>query len=144
MVTINMIAANTLEMEKLGEQFGANLAIGNIVCIDGTLGAGKTVFCKGVLKSLGYDGEVSSPSYAIVHPYDPPMTRIPVLHADLYRLNFEGELEETGLLDNLDDCILLVEWAKRSQEIMDRASHCIEISVAENMNRIIEIKNNHG
>jgi tRNA threonylcarbamoyladenosine biosynthesis protein TsaE len=143
MVAAIMIAANAADMEQLGQEFGAQLAVGNIVCIDGTLGAGKTVFCKGILKSLGYQGEVSSPSYAIVHPYDPPMTALPVLHADLYRLNSEDELEETGLLDDLDDCILLVEWAKQSQEILNRSSHQIQITVDANMNRIIEITNNH-
>ncbi len=105
---------NEMAMLRLGEQFAVNLKSGDWIAIDGPLGAGKTVFAKGVLRGLGYTGDVASPTYALVQYYDLPDVRIPVVHADLYRLETAAALEEVGLLDSADHCITLVEWAARA------------------------------
>ncbi len=101
-------------MRAFGEQLATRLKAGDWVAIDGPLGAGKTVLCAGILRGLGFAGEVASPSYAIVHHYDPPELSIAVAHADLYRLNDVDELDELGLADERDGRITLVEWAERS------------------------------
>ena len=84
-------------MRAFGERLAQGLKLGDWIAIDGPLGAGKTTLCKGILHGLGFDGEVASPSYAIVHQYEPPETSIAVAHADLYRLNNVGELKELGI-----------------------------------------------
>jgi tRNA threonylcarbamoyladenosine biosynthesis protein TsaE len=107
----------TLEDETATAEAGADLAklirAGDVVTLTGDLGAGKTTLVRGLLKALGHDGEVPSPSFAIVQPYedlDPP-----VWHADLYRLENSAELAELGL-DSLGDSVLVVEWPERAGE----------------------------
>jgi tRNA threonylcarbamoyladenosine biosynthesis protein TsaE len=107
----------TLEDETATAEACADLAklirAGDVVTLTGDLGAGKTTLVRGLLKALGHDGEVPSPSFAIVQPYedlDPP-----VWHADLYRLENSAELAELGL-DSLGDSVLVVEWPERAGE----------------------------
>ncbi len=139
-----MIAANESEMRAFGEQFAARLKPGDWVAIDGPLGAGKTVLCSGILYGLGFEGEVSSPSYAIVHKYDVPDVRIAVTHADLYRINNAEEIEELGLTDGRDDCITLIEWAKNGYGYLGIPTYNIEITPLSSGERQIEMKEEHG
>lgn len=99
------------------EAFGADLAPllrpGDVIALHGALGAGKTTLARGVLRGLGHDGDVPSPTFAIVQPYDPPAVSLPVAHVDLYRIEHSGELEELGLDDLLAVGALLIEWPER-------------------------------
>jgi tRNA threonylcarbamoyladenosine biosynthesis protein TsaE len=85
------------------EAFGAMLATlvqpGDVVTLEGTLGAGKTSVARGLLAALGLAGEAPSPSFAIVQPYEPPEVRFPVMHVDLYRIDDPAEIEELALDD---------------------------------------------
>ncbi len=95
------------QTEQLGESFAANLHSGDVVALRGELGAGKTAFARGILRALGWQGEVTSPTFTILNLYD---TTPPVAHFDVYRLN-EGELYNTGFYDYCGgSCITLVEW----------------------------------
>ncbi len=100
------------------EAFGAMLAErvrpGDVVTLEGTLGAGKTSVARGLLAALGLAGEAPSPSFAIVQPYEPPEVRFPVLHVDLYRIDDPAEIEELALDDARYDSLLLVEWPERA------------------------------
>jgi len=100
------------------EAFGALLADrvrpGDVITLEGTLGAGKTSVARGLLAALGLAGEAPSPSFAIVQPYEPPEVRIPVLHVDLYRIDGPAEIEELALDDARYDSLLLVEWPERA------------------------------
>jgi len=107
---------STSEPETLAiaADFAARLKAGDAVALRGTLGAGKTLFSRGVARALGYEGPVSSPSYALVHEYE---GRIPVYHMDLYRLAPGADWEEIGLAHYLDGHgICLVEWPERLPE----------------------------
>ena len=101
-------------MAQAGAALAAQLRAGDVVALSGPLGAGKTTLVRGVLAALGHQGEVPSPTFAIVQPYD--ATSLPVSHADLYRLQDPSELEELGLEDQLLDGALLVEWPERAGE----------------------------
>lgn len=101
-------------MLALGRGLAARLQRGDLVALSGDLGAGKTVLARGILKGLGYAGEVASPSYALVHPYDPPVVRLPVSHVDLYRLDDPAALEELGLDEARSYGALIVEWPDRA------------------------------
>jgi tRNA threonylcarbamoyladenosine biosynthesis protein TsaE len=104
-----------LEGADATEAFGARLAAalrpGDVVALYGDLGAGKTTMARGILRGLGFDGEVSSPTFPIVQPYDElPLS---VWHVDLYRIEDPSELEELALEDALDGGALLIEWPER-------------------------------
>jgi tRNA threonylcarbamoyladenosine biosynthesis protein TsaE len=94
-----------------GAALAARLRPGDVVTMTGDLGAGKTTLVRGLLHALGHDGEVPSPSFAIVQPYED--LEPPVWHADLYRVEDPAELAELGL-DSLGEEILIVEWPERA------------------------------
>lgn len=96
-----------------GRSLGTILQIGDVVALDGPLGAGKTLFTRGMLAGLGYMGDVPSPTFPIVIPYDPPAVRLPLTHADLYRIDDVAALHELGLEDARADGALVVEWPER-------------------------------
>jgi tRNA threonylcarbamoyladenosine biosynthesis protein TsaE len=108
-----MILADEQATADLGRALAMALRRGDVVTLSGPLGVGKTQFVRAILASLGHSGEVPSPTFAIVQPYeelDPP-----VWHADLYRVDDPGELDELGL-DSLEEAVLLVEWPERAGE----------------------------
>lgn len=112
----------------LGAQLAASLQPGDLVLLEGGLGAGKTALARAIIRSLAGDSrlDVPSPTFALVQPYETP--RGPVLHADLYRLGDPREVDELGLLDN-PDAIVLVEWAARSPEIVAAATLVVELEI---------------
>jgi tRNA threonylcarbamoyladenosine biosynthesis protein TsaE len=104
-----------VEDEQATAQAGARLAAvakaGDVITLSGPLGAGKTTLARGFIAALGHSGDVPSPSFAIVQPYeelDPA-----VWHVDLYRLEDPSELAELGL-DAAAEGVLLVEWPERA------------------------------
>ncbi len=107
-----MILADEAATRAAGAALAPLLRAGDIVTLDGPLGIGKTTFARGLLAALGHAGEVPSPSFAIVQPYE--LTPVPLWHADLYRINDPSELAELGLESVLDEGALLVEWPERA------------------------------
>jgi tRNA threonylcarbamoyladenosine biosynthesis protein TsaE len=111
----NEITANSPEETfELGKKVGDRLKGGELILLTGGLGAGKTVFTKGVMAALGYDAdEVNSPSFTLVNLYQ---ARLPVYHIDLWRLdNTNDAAVAVGLDDILEDdkAIAIIEWAEK-------------------------------
>lgn len=106
-----MLSTSEAETLAIAADFASRLRPGDAVSLRGDLGAGKTHFARGVARALGYEGPVSSPSYALVHEY---AGRVPVYHMDLYRLAPGADWEEIGLAHYLEgQGICLVEWPER-------------------------------
>jgi tRNA threonylcarbamoyladenosine biosynthesis protein TsaE len=95
-------------MLGLGARLAPVLRPGDVVTLSGPLSAGKTTMVRGLLKALGHRGEVPSPSFAIVQPYEEIVP--PVWHVDLYRIENPADIEELGLVDIRADGVLIVEW----------------------------------
>jgi tRNA threonylcarbamoyladenosine biosynthesis protein TsaE len=112
----------------LGASLAQQVQGGDIVLLEGDLGAGKTALARAIIRALADDPalEVPSPTFALVQPYD--TARGPVLHADLYRLGDPREVDELGLVDN-PAAIVLVEWAERAPEIVDAATLVVELAI---------------
>jgi tRNA threonylcarbamoyladenosine biosynthesis protein TsaE len=128
--------------------FGALLAgalkPGDLVLLDGDLGAGKTALARAVIRTLCGDPrlDVPSPSFALVQPYE--IAGRPILHADLYRLSTEAEIDELGLFDRAD-AIVLVEWPERAPSLAARADVTIRLAVPKSgIGRDIEISFRDG
>ena len=106
-----------LKDEAATMAMGARLAeiarAGDVIVLTGPLGVGKTALARGFLRALGHEGEVPSPSFAIVQPYEE--LRPAVWHVDLYRVDDPSELDQLGL-DEAADAVLLVEWPERAGE----------------------------
>jgi tRNA threonylcarbamoyladenosine biosynthesis protein TsaE len=111
-VQVERTSRSAAGTRRLGEQLGRRLAPGDVVALVGDLGAGKTQLARGICRGAGVDdGDVSSPTFAIVATY---RGRIPVNHADLYRIGDEDELHATGFHDLMGGAgATVVEWADR-------------------------------
>ena len=102
------------ETEKIGEMVAERLLPGDIVGFTGGLGMGKTVFTRGLAKGLGFDGDVSSPTFSLIHEYRGG--KIPLCHMDAYRLTGPDDLFETGFYDyESDGWVIAVEWNERAE-----------------------------
>jgi tRNA threonylcarbamoyladenosine biosynthesis protein TsaE len=99
------------ETEAFGARIAALLRAGDVLALHGDLGAGKTTLARGILRGLGFEGEVASPTFPIVLPYEE--LALPVWHVDLYRVEDPAELPELALDEALDGGALLVEWPER-------------------------------
>jgi tRNA threonylcarbamoyladenosine biosynthesis protein TsaE len=106
-----MILEDDEATARLGGQLAAAARAGDVITLSGPLGVGKTALARGFIAALGHEGEVPSPSFAIVQPYEE--LRPPVWHVDLYRIEDASEIEELGL-DSAADAVLLVEWPDRA------------------------------
>lgn len=108
------ISRSPEETQSLGAQFGSFLRGGEVLLLSGELGAGKTLFAKGVAESLGVaEDEVTSPSFTLVNHYE---GRLKLYHIDLYRLNEGAEAAHAVDLDELltdETAVIIIEWAER-------------------------------
>ena len=115
------------ETIRIGFEFGKQLKAGDIVCLDGELGAGKTHFVKGVASFFGIEPEkVSSPTYTLIHEYS---GELPVYHFDCYRLKHEQEALEIGAEEYFyGDGVCLIEWPKKIESLIPEEAIWVEMS----------------
>ena len=116
MTDAEIILTGELAMLAFGRRLAALVRIGDVIALEGGLGAGKTTLARGILEGLGLEDEAPSPSFAIVQPYDIPDVQLPVAHVDLYRLDGPEEARELALDDYRLDSLLIVEWPDRLGE----------------------------
>ena len=113
------------ETQELGERLGQQLQSGDVICLYGELGAGKTTFIQGLARGLGVTGSVVSPSFTLIHEHK---GRLPLYHLDLYRLD-EDDLDEIGLDEILAaDAVVAIEWAERL--LAEVRSRALKIDIA--------------
>lgn len=93
-----------------GARIAERLQEGDVVALEGGLGAGKTTLARAIIAALGHQGEVPSPTFTIVETYDSLSLRLPVAHADFYRLKHPSEAVELGLDDYREGAALIAEW----------------------------------
>lgn len=107
---MKIVLPDLAAMDRYGRAIADALRPGDVVALTGGLGAGKTTLARGIIAGLGHEGEVPSPSFAIIEPYDPPSVRLPLVHADFYRLKHPDEAQEIGLDDYREGAALIAEW----------------------------------
>lgn len=106
-----MILKNEDATAGLGARLARVARSGDVISLSGPLGVGKTALARGFIGALGHQGDVPSPSFAIVQPYEELAP--PVWHVDLYRIEQAAEIDELGL-DSAADAVLIVEWPERA------------------------------
>jgi tRNA threonylcarbamoyladenosine biosynthesis protein TsaE len=111
-VTTTLITHSEPETADAGRQLARTLHAGSTILLFGDLGAGKTAFVRGLAEGLGVSAdEVSSPTFTLVQEYRGG--RLPLFHADLYRLDDPREIDDLGLEEIAEEGVLAVEWAEK-------------------------------
>ncbi|MEQ1497974.1 MAG: tRNA (adenosine(37)-N6)-threonylcarbamoyltransferase complex ATPase subunit type 1 TsaE [Novosphingobium sp.] len=111
---MKVVLPDLAAMADFGARIADLLRPGDVIALSGGLGAGKTTLARAIIAALGYDGEVPSPSFAIIETYDPPALRLALVHADFYRLKQPVEAEELGLDDYREGAALIAEWPEQA------------------------------
>jgi tRNA threonylcarbamoyladenosine biosynthesis protein TsaE len=132
-----MILESEQETAAAGRALSRAARLGDVITLSGPLGVGKTAFARGFIEASGHTGDVPSPSFAIVQPYDD--TQPPVWHVDLYRIEDPAEIDELGL-DAAADAVLLVEWPERAGTNAWPDALALSLEFAHNRERILTAK----
>lgn len=109
-------AGSPIETEKLGLRLGSILQKGDIVCLTGDLGTGKTAFTGGIAKALGVEDYITSPTFIIVNEYE---GRMPLYHFDVYRIGSSDEMFDIGFDEYISgNGVVVIEWAELIMDIL--------------------------
>lgn len=106
------LCEGTADTQKLGEELGAALEAGDLVVLDGPLGAGKTTFTQGIARGMGVKGRVTSPTFVIAREHSSIGNGPSLVHVDVYRLGDDplGELDALDLDSALEEAVVVAEW----------------------------------
>jgi tRNA threonylcarbamoyladenosine biosynthesis protein TsaE len=133
------IVRDEAEMEALGEAIAAELEAGSVLALVGGLGAGKTRFVKGLARGAGFPGEVTSPTFSLVHEYRGG--RLPVFHFDLYRLKDEEELLGIGWDEFFDEPgVVIAEWADLFPDLIPPGARWLHFEVLPEGGRRVSVQ----
>ena len=126
------------DMEAQGRKIGETCVPGTVISLRGSLGAGKTVFAKGVARSLGIQEAIVSPTFTLVQEYD---GRIPMYHMDLYRITSEEDFQMIGGEDMLySDGVCLIEWSEIINSMLPSGTLFVQITVNDDQSRTVTLK----
>ncbi len=136
---MKFVSHSEAETEAIGEKFARMLHPGDVVAFTGGLGAGKTVFTRGMARTLAPDAEVSSPTFALVNDYG---GKVPFWHFDMYRIRTMDDLYSTGFFDYLESGgILAVEWSENIAGALPDGTIYVRITADGENERTILIGN---
>ena len=121
---------------SIGFEFSKEIKAGDIIAIEGEIGAGKTTFIKGVLKGLGYKGNVNSPTYTLINEYQADSK---IIHIDCYREKNINRWIDIGFIDYLNDNnIIIIEWPEILEDIIPHYAIKVEMKhIDDNKREII-------
>lgn len=135
------ISSSVEQTEDIASNFASELKAGDVIAYVGTLGVGKTAFTRGLAEGLGVDGEVSSPTFSLVHEYKSFDEKgFSLYHFDMYRINTIEDVYSTGYFDYLDlNGIIAIEWSENVIGILDDNTIFIELIPIDDDTRKIKI-----
>lgn len=132
------ISNSPAETENIARAFANKLSGGEVIAFRGTLGLGKTCFVRGLASGLGFDGEVNSPTFALINEYIGG--RLNLYHFDMYRVSGWEDLYSTGYFDYIElGGVLAVEWSENIEGALDEDTIFIEIERVDDTTRKIII-----
>jgi len=135
---LHITSHSELQTRELGKKLAGSFLPGDVVVLVGPLGAGKTVFVRGLVEGRGLDAErVHSPSFTLVNEY--PGEK-PLYHFDLYRLNDLNELIEIGFDDYLErEGVVVIEWGEKAEAVLPGKYYRVDFAIVTEQERAIDI-----
>jgi tRNA threonylcarbamoyladenosine biosynthesis protein TsaE len=135
---VTYISGSAADTETAGREFARDLPAASVVALTGELGSGKTRFVKGVVAEIGAPGEVTSPTFTLIHEY--LGGRVPVYHFDFFRIEDRASAERLGLEEYFfGDGICVVEWADKFPELIPPGARWISFETKSETDRLITI-----
>lgn len=120
------VSTSATATAEIGQRLGQAISKKTVVAFKGGLGAGKTCFTSGLAKGLGYNGDVTSPTFALINEYFGG--RLPIYHFDMYRISDEDELYSIGFYDYYDqEAVIVAEWSENIEAALDGNRITVEI-----------------
>ncbi len=114
------------ETRAVAKALAQKFAAGDVICLSGDLGAGKTAFVSGFVKAFDFDGYVSSPTFALIHEYP---ASVPIYHFDMYRIENEDDAYAAGVDEYLyGDGICLIEWSENIKALLPEGYYTVTIT----------------
>lgn len=124
---------NQEELEEVAQKLGRLVNAGDVICMSGDLGAGKTTFTQALALGLGVDDYVTSPTFTLINEYH---GRIPLYHFDVYRINDIREMEDLGYEEYFyGDGVCAIEWANLIEDLLPNDYLWIEIKTSDEQTR---------
>lgn len=135
---MKIITESVNQTLKIGRKIAKNLQKGDIICLFGELGSGKTVLTKGIAQGLGIKrSSVISPSFVLIREYDG--AKLPLYHFDLYRLKSPKDILALGYEEYIyDDAVAIIEWADRLGYLLPKEYLKVELFIKANSGRIFK------
>jgi len=124
---LHLLAPTAADTRAIGEALGPMLSSGDALALTGELGAGKTTFVQGLARGLGFSGPVVSPTFTLVREYRGG--RLPLVHADVYRLDRVQEVLDLALEEEVEDGVLAVEWGDVVEALLPAGHLVVELTV---------------
>lgn len=133
-----IITSSPLETEEFAAEFANKLQGGEIIAFKGSMGMGKTCFTRGLAKGLGFLGQVTSPTFALVNEYIGG--RLPIYHFDMFRINTWDDLYSSGWFDYIEQGgVMVAEWSENIEEALPMDAIIVEISRIDDNKREITV-----
>ncbi|MBQ9090404.1 MAG: tRNA (adenosine(37)-N6)-threonylcarbamoyltransferase complex ATPase subunit type 1 TsaE [Alphaproteobacteria bacterium] len=133
------IVSSEEETIQIAQNLAQQVSCGMVIALYGTLGAGKTAFCRGFIQSLTHQStEVPSPTFTLLQIYDTPL--YPVYHFDMYRLKTPDEAYEIGIEDAFAEGVCLIEWPEKLGYLLPKKHISITIDILPDKKRQITIE----
>lgn len=134
------------ETKTLGQKLASSLKPGDVVCLYGDLGSGKTTFTQGLARGLGLKILLTSPTFILLRHYPLPNKSLTLYHIDLYRLENEHEIKELGLptLFTDNNAITVIEWAEKAKNLLPKKRIDVFFSYTDENTRSIYTKKIHN
>jgi len=135
--TLEFVSRSPEQTRRLGARLGVLLKGGEVICLEGSLGSGKTCLAQGIGRGWGVSQTLTSPTFVLVREYVRPGDAVTLYHVDLYRISGAEETLTLGVDEFLGDrhAICIIEWAERSRSLMPEEHLWVQLEFADPMRR---------
>ena len=139
--TLDFISSGVEQTVRLGVRLGELLQVGDLICLSGELGSGKTAFAQGIGRGWGASRHVTSPSFTLINEYQRLNDPKKLYHVDCYRLEGEADIITTGIDDIfIDGGVVMIEWPERVGEILPEERLWVELRHISETRRGVRIR----